>query len=117
MTVGIEIYDTEGIILLSSESLVLNTGLKEVASATGNYEYWDNTGGTFDAQNLQHINYWDTKFINRKSWVGFANHTWFRPFDGHIVLTMGPDAYAVGNNSQFDIATLVMVDLFQKINI
>lgn len=104
MTAALEIYDTDGNTLLNSQTLVLNTRIKELASRNTGWRYWDNTGSSFNAKTLQNSRGDMTNFMERVSATGFQGHTWFRPSDGSQVLTMGIDQYAVTNNGTFDIA-------------
>ncbi|MDC5090097.1 hypothetical protein OHW39_14350, partial [Acinetobacter baumannii] len=59
MSVVIEIYDENQQLLLSNSTMLLTTGLKELAGGYGTpgYDVWENFEGAYDPQTISGNNY------------------------------------------------------------
>ncbi|MDC4337360.1 hypothetical protein ACSVHN_04775 [Acinetobacter baumannii] len=106
MSVVIEIYDENQQLLLSNSTMLLTTGLKELAGGYGTpgYEVWENFGGAYDPQTISGNNYEDTNFITRSQKLNYDSDSWFMPKDGSKVYSLGEGSFAVCGSNQFNIA-------------
>jgi hypothetical protein len=105
MGIGIEIYDQNQVLLLSNETMVLTTGLKETASlGDANYGVQDGYGGAYDVQTQRHINYQSTDFLYRKTPLGFPSSVWIMPQDGSKVYSVSQSTIAVATGSKYNVA-------------
>lgn len=109
MAAGIEISDSNGVLQLSSQHMLLTLGAKGVlgtgALGRANTTVWDDAGGYNDPQTgAVQTSSGGIEFISRKASISFKYDSWFMPLSGGIVYTQGLDSYAVKSGSDFNIA-------------
>ena len=109
MAAGIEIYDSNGVLQLSSNHMLLTLGEKTIlgtgTQGNANTSVWDNAGDYSDPQTGAVFSHaYSVDFVSRKPAVSFNYDSWFMPLPGGITYTQGLDSYAVRRGTDFYIA-------------